>query len=65
MLGSLKSWLGARRVTYDVGSSRPRHLERHDRQRHEAGHLMMMMIIFKLTKSFLVIQQKGLWNFEI
>ena len=27
---------------YDVGSSRLRHLERHDRQRHEAGHLMMM-----------------------
>ena len=25
---------------YDVGSSRPRRLERHDRQRHEAGHLI-------------------------
>ena len=23
-----------------LGSSRPRHLERHDRQRYEAGHLM-------------------------
>ena len=25
---------------YDVGSSKPRNLERHDRQRHEAKHFM-------------------------
>ena len=29
---------------HDVGSSRPRRLERHDRQRHKARHLIMMMM---------------------
>ena len=45
---------------YDVASSRPRRLERHDHQRHEAGHLMMMMT--QKVKNFIPPEKLSLFH---
>ena len=40
---------------YDVGSSRLRRLERHDRQRHEAGHLIYGWTLWEMKEMVSII----------
>ena len=53
---------------YDVGNSRPRRLERHDRQRHEAGHLMdgygrrlYIQVISSTFNNFRIVSSQSLY----